>query len=124
MSDGTGKTHSRNGLGAWLLSATLLVAISSIPSMASAQMAEGFAEGSHPAPPPAEQIEAGKRVYYTKCVWCHGVEGAGDGPGADRLWPRPRNFNGGTFKIRHTASGQLPLIDVDLFQTVTHGLPG
>ena len=124
MSDGTDKTHSRNGLGAWLLSATLLVAISSIPSMASAQMAEGFAEGSHPAPPPAEQIEAGKRVYYTKCVWCHGVEGAGDGPGADRLWPRPRNFNGGTFKIRHTASGQLPLIDVDLFQTVTHGLPG
>ena len=124
MSDGTGKTHSRNGLGAWLLSATLLVAISSIPSMASAQLAEGFADGSHPAPPPAEQIEAGKRVYYTKCVWCHGVEGAGDGPGADRLWPRPRNFNGGTFKIRHTASGQLPLIDVDLFQTVTHGLPG
>ena len=124
MSDGTDKTHSRNGLGAWLLSATLIVAISSIPSMASAELAEGFAEGSHPAPPPAEQIEAGKRVYYTKCVWCHGVEGAGDGPGADRLWPRPRNFNGGTFKIRHTASGQLPLIDVDLFQTVTHGLPG
>lgn len=85
---------------------------------------EGFAAGSRPAPPPAEQIEAGKRVYFTKCVWCHGVDGAGDGPGADRLWPRPRNFNQGTFKIRHTASGELPLIDVDLFQTVTHGLPG
>jgi mono/diheme cytochrome c family protein len=85
---------------------------------------EGFKAGSRPAPPQAEQIEAGKRVYFTKCVWCHGVEGAGDGPGADRLWPRPRNFNQGTFKIRHTASGELPLIDVDLFQTVTHGLPG
>jgi mono/diheme cytochrome c family protein len=77
-------------------------------------------------------IEAGKRVYFTKCVWCHGVDGGGDGPGADRLWPRPRNFNQGTFKIRHTASGELPLFDAkkptpgqnDLFETVTHGLPG
>jgi DMSO reductase family type II enzyme heme b subunit len=89
-----------------------------------AQDAEGFTTQKLPSPPPAEQIEAGKRVYFTKCVWCHGVNGSGDGPGADRLWPRPRNFNSGTFKIRHTASGQLPLIDVDLLQTVTHGLPG
>ena len=85
---------------------------------------EGFTRQSAPGKPAAEQIEAGKRVYFTKCVWCHGVEGAGDGPGAVRLWPRPRNFNAGTFKIRHTASGQLPLIAVDLFETVTHGLPG
>jgi mono/diheme cytochrome c family protein len=68
-------------------------------------------------------LEAGKAVYFRKCVWCHGPEGAGDGPGADRLWPRPRNFNQGTFKVRHTASGELPLIE-DLFDTVTHGLPG
>jgi len=85
---------------------------------------EGFAKSDFPAMPSAEDIEAGKRVYFTKCVWCHGVEGSGDGPSADRLWPRPRNFNQGTFKIRHTASGELPLPAVDLFQTVTHGLPG
>jgi mono/diheme cytochrome c family protein len=84
----------------------------------------GFKKGEFPPMPSAEQIEAGKRVYFTKCVWCHGVEGSGDGPGADRLWPRPRNFNQGTFKIRHTASGELPLPQQDLFQTVTHGLPG
>ena len=88
------------------------------------ELPEGFVKQGFPAEPAAEQIEAGKRVYFTKCVWCHGVEGAGDGPGAVRLWPRPRNFNAGTFKIRHTASGQLPLIDVDLLETVTHGLPG
>jgi DMSO reductase family type II enzyme heme b subunit len=93
---------------------------------------EGFKKGDLSPEPPAEMIEAGKRVYFTKCVWCHGVDGAGDGPGADRLWPRPRNFNQGTFKIRHTASGELPLFDAkkpipgqnDLFETVTHGLPG
>jgi mono/diheme cytochrome c family protein len=85
---------------------------------------EGFKRIEFPPMPAAEAIEAGKRVYFTKCVWCHGVEGAGDGPAADRLWPRPRNFNQGTFKIRHTASGELPLPEMDLFQTVTHGLPG
>jgi mono/diheme cytochrome c family protein len=93
---------------------------------------EGFVKGELPPNPPADMIEAGKRVYFTKCVWCHGVDGAGDGPAADRLWPRPRNFNQGTFKIRHTASGELPLFDYrkptpgqnDLFETVTHGLPG
>jgi mono/diheme cytochrome c family protein len=93
---------------------------------------EGFKKGDLAALPPADMIEAGKRVYFTKCVWCHGVDGAGDGPAADRLWPRPRNFNQGTFKIRHTASGELPLFDAkkpipgqnDLFETVTHGLPG
>ncbi|MBI5411514.1 MAG: c-type cytochrome [Nitrospirae bacterium] len=93
---------------------------------------EGFQKMEPPAPPSAEMIEGGKRVYFTKCVWCHGVDGAGDGPGADRLWPRPRNFNQGTFKIRRTASGELPLFDAkkpvpgqnDLFETVTHGLPG
>ena len=92
----------------------------------------GFKSGALAPEPSADMIEAGKRVYFTKCVWCHGVDGAGDGPGADRLWPRPRNFNQGTFKIRHTASGELPLFDAkkpipgqnDLFETVTHGLPG
>lgn len=93
---------------------------------------EGFKKGELAPEPAAEMIEAGKRIYFTKCVWCHGVDGAGDGPSADRLWPRPRNFNQGTFKIRHTASGELPLFDAkkpipgqnDLFETLTHGLPG
>ncbi len=93
---------------------------------------EGFKKGELAPEPAAEMIEAGKRVYFTKCVWCHGVDGAGDGPSADRLWPRPRNFNQGTFKIRRTASGELPLFDAkkptpgqnDLFETLTHGLPG
>ncbi len=117
-------TQARGLLSVGLLSAALVVGSLSVTGPAYGEGAEGFSAGKLPAPFPAEKVEAGKRVYFTKCVWCHGVEGAGDGPGADRLWPRPRNFNAGTFKIRHTASGELPLIDVDLFQTVTHGLPG
>ena len=95
-------------------------------------MSPGFIKGPNPAKADPAMVDAGKKIYFRKCVWCHGVDGAGDGPGADRLWPRPRNFNAGTFKIRHTASGELPLFDPtkpvsgqnDLFDTVTHGLPG
>jgi DMSO reductase family type II enzyme heme b subunit len=119
----------------WLLASAFgIVLISgSAGVVASAEeLPAGFKAGELAPEPPADMIEAGKRVYFTKCVWCHGVDGAGDGPGADRLWPRPRNFNQGTFKIRHTASGELPLFDArkptpgqnDLFETVTHGLPG
>ena len=79
-----------------------------VPLVGAEDMPAGFKKGELAPEPSAEMIEAGKRVYFTKCVWCHGVDGAGDGPGADRLWPRPRNFNQGTFKIRHTASGELP----------------
>lgn len=70
-----------------------------------------------------ELLEKGKKVYYKRCVWCHGVEGGGDGPSADRLFTRPRNFIQGTFKIRRTDSGELPLED-DLIRTVKNGLPG
>ena len=121
--------------GLVLASAFGLVVLSGSTGMgtyAQEAVPEGFTKGELAPEPKAEMIEAGKRVYFTKCVWCHGVDGAGDGPGADRLWPRPRNFNQGTFKIRHTASGELPLFDAakpvpgqnDLFETVTHGLPG
>ena len=68
-------------------------------------------------------LEKGKKVYFKRCVWCHGVEGGGDGPSADRLFTRPRNFIQGTFKIRHTDSGELPL-EADLIRTVKNGLPG
>ena len=64
-----------------------------VPLFAQEAVPEGFKKGELAPEPSAEMIEAGKRVYFTKCVWCHGVDGAGDGPGADRLWPRPRNFN-------------------------------
>jgi mono/diheme cytochrome c family protein len=129
------KNSLRLKAGAFLTTAFGVILVSGITAgltFAAETLPAGFKKGDLAPEPSADMIEAGKRVYFTKCVWCHGVDGAGDGPGADRLWPRPRNFNQGTFKIRHTASGELPLFDAkkptpgqnDLFETVTHGLPG
>src|SRR5207244_10600837 len=54
---------------------------------------------------------------------CHGDAGAGDGPAAAYMLPRPRNFTGALYKIRTTASGQLPT-DADLVRAIDEGLPG
>jgi len=84
-----------------------------------------YAEDEERQADPIKQdlLEAGKKVYFKRCVWCHGVEGVGDGPSHDRLFTKPRNFTQGTFKIRWTDSGELPR-DEDLITTVTNGLPG
>ena len=70
-----------------------------------------------------EVVEAGKAVYERRCTFCHGVEGAGDGPVADYLDPRPRDFTLATFKFRSTRTGCLPT-DEDLFRTITEGVHG
>ena len=79
--------------------------------------------GTAPDPIKKDMLEKGKKVYFKRCVWCHGVEGGGDGPSADRLFTRPRNFIQGTFKIRVTDSGELPM-DINLINTVKNGLQG
>ena len=78
-----------------------------------------------PEPPAADSAtaEAGRVIYQDRCWFCHGEEGDGLGPIADYLWPRPRDFMAGSFKLRTTESGELPT-DEDLFRTVTLGMPG
>lgn len=65
----------------------------------------------------------GKTVYLQQCAACHGTDGAGNGPAAVWLYPKPRNFSAGLFKIQSTPAGTLPT-DEDLLQSVTRGLPG
>src|ERR1041384_297 len=75
------------------------------------------------SPLPAQDTTAGKTVYVKWCAGCHGDTGAGDGPAAHYMLPRPRDFTGAVFKIRTTASGQLPT-DADLMRAIDDGLFG
>src|SRR5467141_4949539 len=75
------------------------------------------------SPVPSQDTTAGKSVYVKWCAGCHGDGGAGDGVAAAHMLPRPRNFTGGLYKIRTTASGQLPT-DADLLRAIDDGLPG
>lgn len=75
------------------------------------------------AKPTPEDLKLGEQVFFKRCVWCHGPKGDGQGPSFERAFPKPRNFNPGTFKIRTTDSGELP-VDADLMRTVRKGLTG
>lgn len=78
--------------------------------------------GPKPAATDASLVQ-GAQIYLQRCSFCHGLLGDGNGPAADALDPRPRDFTLGTFKFRTTQSGELPL-DEDLFRTVSRGLSG
>lgn len=73
----------------------------------------------------AAQGEAapGKAVYERWCSQCHGDDGAGDGPAAAYLLPRPRDFTAALYQVRTTASGALPT-DADIMHAIDEGLPG
>jgi DMSO reductase family type II enzyme heme b subunit len=77
------------------------------------------AVGAQPAGDPGR----GKALYEAKCALCHGLTGKGDGPAADLLLPRPRDFTAGKYKIRSTVAGQLPS-DGDLATVIRVGMPG
>ena len=68
-------------------------------------------------------LQAGQVIYEQHCAACHGVTGEGNGPAAVWLFPRPRNFSAGLFKIKSTPGAALPT-DADLVATVTRGMPG
>jgi len=70
------------------------------------------------APPKAtpELIARGRSLYAVWCVACHGETGAGDGPTAHTLDPRPRNFR--TQKFKQGARVE------DIFNTLLKGVPG
>src|ERR1700690_3499471 len=78
---------------------------------------------SNESSPDAPALQAGNAVYAQHCAACHGVKGAGAGPASVWLFPRPRNFSAGMFKIKSTPGMTLPT-DEDLLSTVTRGMPG
>lgn len=72
---------------------------------------------------PADAQNSGKAIYEQHCAACHGANGDGYGPASVWLYPKPRDFSAGLFKIKSTPGTALPT-DADLLQSITRGLPG
>jgi mono/diheme cytochrome c family protein len=72
--------------------------------------------------PEHDAMARGQRVYLSECAVCHGIAGDGKGFLAHGLDVKPRDFTSGTYKLRSTASGELPTI-ADLVRTVRVGVP-
>ena len=64
-----------------------------------------------------------EEIYQFRCAVCHGEEGAGDGPAAEFLYPRARDFTQGLFKYK-TSPAEFPPRDEDLFNIIKDGLVG
>src|SRR5215510_14788606 len=70
------------------------------PSPPAAKPAATTASPPAPAPAPpaapaassAAATDETLQIFATRCATCHGSEGAGNGPGAAALDPKPRNF--------------------------------
>ncbi len=67
-----------------------------------------------PPEPTKDLIEKGKNSFNINCVPCHGPKGAGDGPAAAALNPKPRNYTTDAFK-----NGDKP---ENVFKTLAEGL--
>ncbi|OGX03136.1 MAG: hypothetical protein A3G87_07160 [Omnitrophica bacterium RIFCSPLOWO2_12_FULL_50_11] len=74
-------------------------------------------------PPLTEALfSKGEALYQKHCVSCHGALGAGDGEAAYLLYPKPRDFTRGEFRLVSTTD--MTVRDEDLFKTITRGMPG
>jgi mono/diheme cytochrome c family protein len=65
---------------------------------------------------------SGQTLYVSHCALCHGPGGAGDGPAAVALNPKPRDFRTGTFYIDANANNETGE-PVDLARVIREG-PG
>ena len=72
----------------------------------------------------AGDAEKGEQIYVQRCTLCHGEDGDGMGPAAERLNPPPRDFTMAQYKIRTTAFEEIVPVDGDLVRMIHDGMPG
>jgi len=82
--------------------AGLLLAIGCSKHAAPAPTAAAEPVESDEPPPPPDPAQEARKLFNTKCIVCHGDHGAGDGPGAAALNPKPRAFADATWQAATT----------------------
>ncbi len=66
----------------------------------------------------------GNTIYTQRCMGCHGEEGDGEGPAAERLNPPPRDFSSALYKIKTTGFDDIVPNDEDIIRMIRDGMPG
>ena len=70
----------------------------------------------NPVPATDASVAAGRSIYQTNCVACHGISGKGDGPLGLTLNPRPADLTLHTIPGVHS--------DGQLYDWITNGYRG
>ena len=69
-------------------------------------------------------LRNGRDFYRRQCLHCHGVSGDGAGTTAPFIYPRPRDYRRGVFKIRSTVGDGAKPTREDLLLTLKNGMLG
>lgn len=88
-------------------------------TLAAAVAAAGLSLGAAPASAEGDAA-AGKKIYETNCLSCHGPQGKGKGPVGAALNPSPRDFTAGNFKFDPDKDGTAGT-DADLTMVIENG---
>jgi len=72
--------------------------------------------------PNADASHRGVALYAQHCASCHGENGNGSGPAALFLYPKPRDFRGGRFKLISTPNSVPTAADIE--SALVRGMPG
>ena len=102
----------------YILLNTIVAVFLTLLCLGNLAMAQGMLE-----PVSKEEFKEGKDLYDKYCAACHGEEGDGYGPLARSLYPKPRDFKKGQYKIRTNPTGSLPT-DADLIHVISVGIHG
>jgi mono/diheme cytochrome c family protein len=68
----------------------------------------------------AEDVEAGRALFRSMCASCHGEDGDGNGPAAEQLVLKPRDFALAAFKF-DTDANWVRGADEDLANVIRNG---
>ncbi len=82
-----------------------------------AKEAKELFEGFYPS------LHDSAELYRQQCLHCHGVEGGGDGPTANFLDPRPRDYRKGIFKFTAVKDKARPRRE-DIYRVLEVGVYG
>ncbi len=88
----------------------------------SASVAADSASAADELPSPAKQPVTGPELYAQHCAACHGEKGDGKGIAAAMLFPKPRDFRAGRFRLVSTTN-TVPT-DEDVRAVLVRGMPG
>jgi high-affinity iron transporter len=76
------------------------------------------------APAAAVDLKSGKATYDLRCSPCHGNDGRGDGPAAQTITPKPRNFHDAAFWKARTPEQIRTVVREGKPQTLMAGFEG
>jgi len=86
------------------------------------EVATGGSVGTSASSAATASAELGTRLFRQHCAACHGANGNGQGIAAAYLYPKPRDFTAGKFRLVSTTNG-IPSPH-DLEAVLQRGMPG